>query len=91
MSKPYDREAARAYQREYNRRNRERVDAYRKRYNDEHREEINEKQRQKRAKLRAELEAAEYPLHVLDDAYAALYRALEQRRLWKRRKANAAQ
>lgn len=39
----------------------------------------------------AELEAAEYPLHVLDDAYAALYRALEQRRLWKRRKANAAQ
>lgn len=83
MSKPYDREAARAYHREYNRRNRERVDAYRKRYN--------EKQRQKRAELRAELEAAEYPLHVLDDAYAALYRALEQRRLWKRRKANAAQ
>lgn len=88
MREADDIEAVRARRREYNARNRERIEAYRKRYNDEHRDEINEKQRLRRIAQRAEREATEYSLPALDDAYAALYHTLVQRRILKRRLSN---
>ena len=64
----------RAYQAAYREANRERRRAHDVEYSRKYRE-----------KQKAE---ADYPLHILDAAYAALERALIQRRAWKRRQAS---
>lgn len=71
-------EAYRAYQAAYREKNRAAKREYSREYA-AHRRRI----------MQEENALPEYPLQVLDEAYAALYRALEQRRIWKRRQANA--